>query len=713
MRKALLFIASMLLATTAAAQIGTPGFSGPLAGATLTGGTITGQTNATGAVFTGQTPFCFEGQTDNAFETCLRVIDPTADMNIYIPFSTPTTNPTFLVGGASYTYNAGGTIITQAPASGGSTITLSATSLVQDRYTGKITLNGDPLTGIVTLGVSNNAATRNTYLDVYPFGVTLNAWYGASFLITGDVPENYLGLPSIISDGVLDTVGFVVTDTTPSITGGYITMCGGRSLEQDHAAEIGCELIDISAGAGPYSSVGSYYSVISVKTTGMVGLGGAGDELLRASWGTDSTGDVFVDTNLTEHAPITYTNLSSVAGPGNFLLCADGVGVCTVSFTSGTVLAGAMDAQLTAAFGTFSFSDGATQIVRNSPRILSQSETTTFNYNDITGVWTENGGAVPSLTFEGGPDAFETEITVTDPTADRTVTFPDFSGTVVLSTTANEFDTGSSLWVNSGNLIFEGSTANNFEVAVNVLDPSEDRTISFPDSNGLVEIRSQAATSGSSENLLAMMIEGGYALDGTLTTTPASTVTVTLDDPEADSAPTQNVEICGYEDATNKTLYVLSCVILAAVEGAGNITVPSFVEVTHVKGAGKAGDDADDTIAVAFTTGPVTIRSATAIADSAKSDVTPSAAINGSAVALYCADAQGCDFQPGDPGAASDGRTLILMVKTGSTAIVVKDDDSLVDLSGDADLTLDDFDTLTLVWLEASNRWLQLAASNN
>ena len=44
----------------------------------------------------------------------------------------------------------------------------------------------------------------------------------------------------------------------------------------------------------------------------------------------------------------------------------------------------------------------------------------------------EDGG----LTFEGATnDNFETLITVTDPTADRTITFPDATGTVLMTGT--------------------------------------------------------------------------------------------------------------------------------------------------------------------------------------------------------------------------------------------------------------------------------------
>ena len=57
-----------------------------------------------------------------------------------------------------------------------------------------------------------------------------------------------------------------------------------------------------------------------------------------------------------------------------------------------------------------------------------------------------------NITFEGATnDGFETTITVTDPTADRTITFPDASGTVLMTgTTIDGADTS---------LLFGDSTA--------------------------------------------------------------------------------------------------------------------------------------------------------------------------------------------------------------------------------------------------------------
>lgn len=99
------------------------------------------------------------------------------------------------------------------------------------------------------------------------------------------------------------------------------------------------------------------------------------------------------------------------------------------------------------------------------------------------------------ITFQGSVnDANLTVLYVTNPTAARTVTLPDFSGTVLVSSTANEPDTGNAVWANTGSFIFEGSTANGFETELDTVDPSEDRTIFLPDANGEVLVVQPSAS---------------------------------------------------------------------------------------------------------------------------------------------------------------------------------------------------------------------------
>jgi hypothetical protein len=157
-----------------------------------------------------------------------------------------------------------------------------------------------------------------------------------------------------------------------------------------------------------------------------------------------------------------------------------------------------------------------------------------------------------AVRFEGATaDEFETVLTVTDPTADRTITLPDSTGTVVLADTTDTLtnktlttpDVNTSLkMVSSGQLqfrdnqsyitenggillfngaagrgvrmysggtervavsydgnlelktgvdiIFEGATSNDFETILTVTDPTADRTVTLPDETGTVALTS-------------------------------------------------------------------------------------------------------------------------------------------------------------------------------------------------------------------------------
>jgi hypothetical protein len=124
----------------------------------------------------------------------------------------------------------------------------------------------------------------------------------------------------------------------------------------------------------------------------------------------------------------------------------------------------------------------------------------------ITGAVFNDG----SVVFEGATaDAFETTLAVTDPTADRTITFPDVTGTVVTTGNLSAITTLTSPTItsptitgavfNDGSVVFEGATANDFETTLAITDPTADRTITFPDSTGTVALTSDITITSSSK----------------------------------------------------------------------------------------------------------------------------------------------------------------------------------------------------------------------
>jgi len=62
-----------------------------------------------------------------------------------------------------------------------------------------------------------------------------------------------------------------------------------------------------------------------------------------------------------------------------------------------------------------------------------------FNLATDVDTFLDTPQVTTSIIFEGSTsDAFETTLTVTDPTADRTITLPNSSGTVALTTSIDD-----------------------------------------------------------------------------------------------------------------------------------------------------------------------------------------------------------------------------------------------------------------------------------
>ena len=171
----------------------------------------------------------------------------------------------------------------------------------------------------------------------------------------------------------------------------------------------------------------------------------------------------------------------------------------------------------------------ATQTLTNktltSPTINSGS----LSAPTLTGAVTATGavfaGGSP-LVFEGATDnGFETTFAITDPTADRTVTFQDASGTVAYLTDitgggASEFST---VTVNTS-IIFEGSTDDANETTLVASDPDADRTITLPNATGTVVLQDTTDTltnktitaSSNSVGLATLEIDGGTDIGAAL-----------------------------------------------------------------------------------------------------------------------------------------------------------------------------------------------------
>jgi hypothetical protein len=191
--------------------------------------------------------------------------------------------------------------------------------------------------------------------------------------------------------------------------------------------------------------------------------------------------------------------------------------------------------------------------VLNAGEMGWESDTNKFKIGDGTNHWadldyfadinsTVNPAFGTSITFEGATaDSYETVLQVTDPTADRTITLPNVTGTVI--TTGNLSDI-TDIGVFSSTITMEGSTANDFELTLSAGDPTADRTITFPDATGTVALTSDIAVTASSTNTFS---NKSISLG-------SNTVTSTLAELNTAISDADVATLAGTETLSNKTL---------------------------------------------------------------------------------------------------------------------------------------------------------------
>jgi hypothetical protein len=262
---------------------------------------------------------------------------------------------------------------------------------------------------------------------------------------------------------------------------------------------------------------------------------------------TDSGGDGSLSYNSTSGV-ITYTGPSASEARAHFSV-ASGSGL---SYNSGTGEFGTSSipnsqlANSSLTIGGTSVSLGATQGTFTG--LTSLTSTTLIGTTLVSGsVDAANAISIASgnITFEGSSaDANETILTAANATGgDKTLTLPNETGTILstassiansnlanssltvgstsislggsattisglsslTSTTligttliSGSADAANSIKLASGNIVFEGSGANDFETTLSVTNPTADRTITFPDAAGTVVLLGSLSVAGGS-----------------------------------------------------------------------------------------------------------------------------------------------------------------------------------------------------------------------
>ena len=140
--------------------------------------------------------------------------------------------------------------------------------------------------------------------------------------------------------------------------------------------------------------------------------------------------------------------------------------------------------------------------------------------------------------FEGATsDSFETTLTASDPTADRTLTLPDVTGTVISTGNLSQI-TSVGVLTGANPLVFEGSTGDSFETTLAVGNPGSDITLTLPSSASDTLVGRATTDTLTNKTITSPTVSGLTLSDSSIifegSTADSFKTTLTVTDPTAD-----------------------------------------------------------------------------------------------------------------------------------------------------------------------------------
>ena len=378
-----------------------------------------------------------------------------------------------------------------------------STEQVQDIVGAQIATNGSHTGIIATYDDAGDGAIdlalNSTYSPTFA-GLTINGasitFEGATandfettVTVTDPTADNTITIPNASGTVALNGSIALGTDTT----GNYVSdVTAGTGVTVTHTPGEGSSPT-IAIGQAVATSDSPAFAGLTINGASIVLEGATANDHETTLTVADPSADRTITLPDVTGTVITTGNLSEITS----------LGVLTTGIVFEGATANDYETTLTVTDPT---ADNTITLPNNSGTLI-----TTGNLHNIT----EFGVLTSAIVMEGSTaNDFELTISAGDPTADHTVTFPDATGTVITTGNLSEI---TSLGVLTTGIVFEGATANDYETTFTVTDPTEDRTITLPNTTGTVITTGNLSDITSVGTLSSLIISGDLTVNGTTT----------------------------------------------------------------------------------------------------------------------------------------------------------------------------------------------------
>lgn len=365
-------------------------------------------------------------------------------------------------------------------------------------------------TDTVTINLDNTAVTAGTYGSASQVGVfTVDAQGRLTSASNTSIAVASTDITDF-NEAVADAVGAMVSSNTES--GISVTYQDADNTLDFDVADFDITLSGDVTGTGTVTNLGNV-TISATIAANSVALG------------TDTTGNYVSDVTAGTGVSVTHTpgeGSSPTIAIGQAVATSDSPTFAGLNLNGSLVFEGATandyETTLTVADPT---ADRTLTLPNATDTLVGKATTDTFTNKTF-----DTAGAGNSFSVNGN----------------QITSYVGSGGNVVLSsspTITNLFAAG--LTVNGASIVFEGATENDYETTLTVTDPTADRTITFPDATGTVALGQPVATSDS-VTFAAVTTTGNLTVGGDLTVngtvTSINSTTVTVDDKNIELAST-------------------------------------------------------------------------------------------------------------------------------------------------------------------------------